>query len=529
MKPVFERNDGPEVYFVLGRAVIMVQHRNTVRRRVTPANLLRQLLRNELIAGNDLLQQGVVAILEASSEEQQRRVISFNPPTMARERSLWSYIYVDIPDTDVKQARLARLLAEVNSAIESDVRQRGNLYIRAVSPDWLLAGAPTHLGGGGPGALPRPYHPSQPNDAGSWHFQLPDQVGDPASLGAGVDVAVLDTAPSACAMAWAYATWGSIDGHPAQLLGPSSVLHVSRAAYADLVEMESYGLKDHQYVMTDHGLFVSSIIHSIAPQANIELIEVLNAYGVGSSRMTADALARLVNEPRTRPLVVNCSLTFIIPQPDELAALQQSDPDLWGWLTPAILEAIRTALQSPCEMLNDQSALMVAAAGNDAHLNNPRPPARYPAAFDTVVGVGALDRDGSITSYSNVADLLTASTASMLTTLGGSFDPSTGPDATGDPNDLPLTDEQNSVLGLYIGDFPQGDNEDGLGLWCGTSFAAPVVSGALAALINGSTTPQQALQQVYAAASTAPVADPSPTGPQPDPAERAFHVVQVVT
>jgi hypothetical protein len=35
------------------------------------------------------------------------------------------------------------------------------------------------------------------------------------------------------------------------------------------------------YRMTDHGLFVAGIIHTIAPQAELHLIEVLNPYGVG--------------------------------------------------------------------------------------------------------------------------------------------------------------------------------------------------------------------------------------------------------
>jgi subtilisin family serine protease len=124
---------------------------------------------------------------------------------------------------------------------------------------------------------------------------------------------------------------------------------------------------------------------------------------------------------------------------------------------------------------------VVAAAGNDRKPDSPWPPARYPAAHPSVLGVGALKHDGDPTEYSNRADI---PPRDGIVTFGG--------DSQG-----VYSDQTNGVVGAYIGSFPDGSpNHDGLASWAGTSFAAPRISGSIAALMSAGHTFASALDQL---------------------------------
>jgi hypothetical protein len=125
-----------------------------------------------------------------------------------------------------------------------------------------------------------------------------------------------------------------------------------------------------------------------------------------------------------------------------------------------------------CDQVYTLDGRVIAAAGNESKGRDHRPGALYPAAFDSVLGVGALaDDDGSVVpaSYSNLAD---KPTNKGITTFGG------------------MPGEKKGILGVYVGDFPKDDqgnlppNENGWAWWCGTSFATPIVSGITAALLS---------------------------------------------
>ena len=58
------------------------------------------------------------------------------------------------------------------------------------------------------------------------------------------------------------------------------------------------------------------------------------------------------------------------------------------------------------------------------------------------------------------------------------------------------------VLGLYIGEFPDGSQNDSKwAWWAGTSFAAPILTGAVASILsrpaNHITTTQDAIKKLY--------------------------------
>ena len=260
---------------------------------------------------------------------------------------------------------------------------------------------------------------------------------------------------------------------------------------------------NHEYLMTDHGLFVSGIIHWLAPQAEFHLYQVLNSYGVGDMLSVTDKLKEFYKGfvLSDQPLVANLSLEFNMPL--EAGHIAPTDSErlgeqilhykpwgiiswicnilylLFGWDIRPWFDRQIQPLSDICDDLNQWGVHVVAAAGNDASTGQPH--ARYPAALNSVLGVGALQKfdlnSNSLpqsASYSNLSD---RPRAVGITALGGE---------AGD----------QGVLGIYIGDFPPNTiigstgttpSKNGWAWWSGTSFAAPIVSGVIARALSAQT------------------------------------------
>ena len=435
----------------------------------------------------------------------------------------FSLVFTEMIDQNADQKQLVALLKELYKELKErkypEASGPNEVVPREVSPNWLVGGASDQIGLGGPGAWPVE-ETSLPS--GSWpKFTLPKSVRlnpPEEEWGANVHVAILDTAPCLHDLVHTYHEWH--ERRPGQhpllesLLKPDGPLHVYPAKYADLQRLENYSARGHRYLMPDHGLFAAGIIHTIARKATLHLIEALNPYGIGDFRSIARGFLQLFQNPEIgRPLIVNCSFTLNIP-------LQgHADPDFDQELLTIPVEHTRGPLQAICDLLAKLQVSVVAAAGNDAEQNNSnddqsRPQARYPAAFESVLGVGALPRTPTKTSegfetasYSNLSD---RPRVSGLVTLGGEPGANEG------------------VLGIYISDFPvyaegcasllkrtlKSDatsrssnwagpghlppslraltldhvkykpNATGWAWWAGTSYAAPIISGILAARGN---------------------------------------------
>jgi subtilisin family serine protease len=353
----------------------------------------------------------------------------------------------------------------------------------AAMPDWLMSGSP-HMGGtGGPGAWPSAVRTPPGKDAWRIRFpQNPDLQPEGVRLGEHVDVAILDAAPSDQVRAYAYHIFKEHDVPEnellTQLLDPEGPLTVLPMPYADRTSIH-YSLTDHRYRMADHGLFVAGLIHSLVPNARLRLYEVLNEFGVGSWETIAGGLAQaLADRDPNRPLIINTSLVLNLPRNSHTAP---EFPD--EWRDPDFIDYASGAVRVIFEQLvQDPHVVIVAAAGNDRLTNNadavnkPRPEARFPAAFADVAGVGALPkelpRDASgrykPASYSNLAD---DPVNVGYMTIGGE-------------------EGTRGLLGVYLDEYPtlrtDGEvqysrNGTGFARWAGTSFAAPIISGALAA------------------------------------------------
>ena len=361
-----------------------------------------------------------------------------------------------------------------------------DVSIRAVSPNWLIGSA----GHGKP-------HPPSP---GSWPleadeadrtFQLISQQGITPFANVqqtGLHVAILDTAPAAGDLEEAYEKWGTPGSLFSRLLDPlTGKLHVHRGINTE-IELMDCSPVGHHYLMSDHGLFIAGIINSIASEATLHLIRVFTPYGSGSTETIAQGLRRLLEDPEIgRPLIVNCSFSLSI----------DNGPDF-----PLELRGMSTSLREIFKSITDTDGMVVVAAvGNDGDRNF----SRYPAIFENVIAVGALDKTLKPATYTN---------------LSGER-PNLGYMAFGgEPG------EGQGVRGIYTSEFPvyaEGclsflwrkltgkgldgwkgpghlppippeftldrlqyrHNTTGHAWWAGTSFAAPIITGFLAARWSG--------------------------------------------
>ena len=428
------------------------------------------------------------------------------------QRGPFSLLYADITKNGkrlgVQQEDLKELLNLI-FLLDDELAKPSNKSLQVVSPIWLMSGSPSDPGGtGGPGGRPSPYDGPSDNAEYKFHFsksflQQYSNYFDP-ECNEHVVVAILDTAPDLSKLDQSFEKWGGDKNHPliSRMLNPDNRLlkvhfdsRVSAPPISDLTYL------DHDYEMNDHGLFVAGIINSLAPHAELHLFQVLNRYGVGDLEIIGETLANVFSQFQDSHLVVNLSLNYSIPLDRAHTKVGKTHtklgrelvPDIFGeeFLGPKRVPWLQRAAKPAeliCDMFYDRKSGIIAAAGNDwddQEPGSPRPKARYPAAFDHVVGVGALTRTFKPASYSNLAD---KPPKDGITTLGGE------------------KDAGNGILGTYIGEFPDGSpNNNGWAWWCGTSFATPIISGLVTAAFscmlaeNPNATTQDAIDIVFAA------------------------------
>ena len=191
----------------------------------------------------------------------------------------------------------------------------------------------------------------------------------------------------------------------------------------------------HEYA--GHGTFVAGIIKCLAPATTIEVEGVLTK---GGAVLESQIAAELAEAVRDKPHLVSISAGTYTYQNHPLVSFE------------ALYTNRRLAK-------GDELPLVVAAAGNDStNLEF------WPAAFPWVVGVGSLDANGKKSKFSNYgrwvdvwaqgSDLVNAFPTGRYTT----YEPQTPPG--------------------IVRDFT------GLAKWSGTSFATPIVTGAIAAYMS---------------------------------------------
>lgn len=149
-----------------------------------------------------------------------------------------------------------------------------------------------------------------------------------------------------------------------------SLSHVDHEQISLIQSSESVGRAN------GHGTAISSIIagitedfQGVAPSAKILSIQVLDEQGVGDVFTLAEAIVTAVDKGSE---VINLSL---------------------GGDTPS------SVLHSAIKYASSKDVLMVAASGNDGFRG-----VSYPARYDEVIGVGALDSDERVANFSNYGE-----------------------------------------------------------------------------------------------------------------------------
>jgi Subtilase family len=176
-----------------------------------------------------------------------------------------------------------------------------------------------------------------------------------------------------------------------------------------------------------HGTFVAGLIEQVAPGTSIDLRRVLHAQGDGDEVQIASAIDALPDPPSTGALL---NLSF--------GGYAMEHP---GLLASAVAGA------------QDRGYVVVASAGNDGTC---RP--TYPAALPGVVAVGAIGPHGPA-PFSNFGPWVRACApgVDLVSTFFAGWNGDASIVSGADPDDF-----------------------SGWACWSGTSFAAPVVVGALA-------------------------------------------------
>jgi hypothetical protein len=186
-----------------------------------------------------------------------------------------------------------------------------------------------------------------------------------------------------------------------------------------------------------HGTFIAGVVRCVAPQTRI-YVEGFAIGGVGGGGiLESDLVVQLEEALRHEPQVIN------------LSAGCRTRYDL-----PSI--ALRKFHH---KHLEDRDCVLVAAAGNDSWAAP-----FWPAAFRWAVGVGSLDRDGRVSSYSNYG--VSADVYALGRNLVNAF-----PDGTFECNETP---DKGDVRVFSTG----------MARWSGTSFSAPVVAALIAREIS---------------------------------------------
>jgi len=386
---------------------------------------------------------------------------------------------IDLYQLSGQEDAVAAAIAAINRAVG-----RGG-SVRA-EPNWL-SGHPWDPTGSPWDPTGSPWDPTGSSGAGSqsappelflkqWAFRQIDLFGaqEPVS-GRGVRLGLFDTSPFDAVEAGG-------DGRTLDWIREPAPLHLTLTNYP--VPAADNSARD----LSNHGLFAAGLAHAVAPAAEIQLIRVLNQNNKGDLFTLNQALFDfiLANMPGQRPegllgVAINLSLGIRVP------------PDEAGFNLPVGVQSLRDVLR----VAHCAGIVVVAAAGNDS-ANRPQPePAQLPANWLPIIGVAGSNQAGQRGCFSNRGDLAAP---------GGDG----RPDRQDPSRCVPANDacDNEDCPTAIIGPVLKTNDNTGFAYWSGTSFAAPLVAG-LAALVmerGGGQLSPQAVRRIIECSLT-PAAD----------------------
>ncbi len=214
-----------------------------------------------------------------------------------------------------------------------------------------------------------------------------------------------------------------------------------------------------------HGTFIAGIVRQTCPDARVLAIRVMPSDGVVDEHQLIIALNKLLVRHAIAQSAKNAD--DIIDVLSLSLGYYREDPD-----DVAYTGVLARTLQSFAEL----GVAVVTAAGNDrtttpmfpAGLASRRKGADVPATSVPLVSVGALNPSGTKALFSNDGPWVSAwrPGANVVSTLPTTFDGSA----------QPVVVTQAGAESLDPDDY-----QGGFGVWSGTSFAAPVLAGEIAA------------------------------------------------
>ncbi|WP_420643952.1 S8 family peptidase [Candidatus Leptofilum sp.] len=364
---------------------------------------------------------------------------------------------------------------------------------------WDVGGSPWDVGGSSTNgamtaALPGFF-------ASQWAFKTIELDGRSGMTGQKVSVGIFDTSPYPDT---------AVPANQAQTinvpeLAPTQALRLQLVHPNGSAELQSAIPDDKKLDVRDHGLFVAGMVNAIAPEANIRLCRVLGPDNRGDLFLllrelfnflveTADLNDEMPEEKMAT--VINLSLGIRIP------------PDWVGVQLPKQVEMLQLMMQ----LANCLNVTVVAASGNDSAESSQPEAANLPAYWPSVIGVAASNQENRRSCFSNQGDIA-APGGDGGTVVKQGFWPIL---QNGfrlfsanlrqrhrivekcQPTLSECNDEDCStgVIGPVLQPvaFKNGDGASNYIYWHGSSFAAPMVAG-LAALVlqkgNWQLTPTQ--------------------------------------
>lgn len=283
------------------------------------------------------------------------------------------------------------------------------------------------------------------------HEPLPPMNPD-ASAGEDVQISVVDTG------LWTDAVTHSTTSSWMDDVSPASPDDIEQVNFAAI----------HKYA--GHGTFVAGIIGCLAPGARIEVEGVLTKAGAVLESEICKQLNHAL-EDADHPQLISISAGTHTRKDFKLLTFEM--------------------LRSTYGLDDGEETLIVAAAGNDKSDQK-----FYPAAFDWVVAVGAVEADGKVCEFSNYGDWVDV-------WAHGSKLVNAFPDGT-----YTCNEPDNIHNGV-----PDVRHFKGMAQWSGTSFSTPIVTGTVAARMSA--TKESSRQAFHALVQSAPKSSDPKAGGKP--------------
>jgi hypothetical protein len=216
--------------------------------------------------------------------------------------------------------------------------------------------------------------------------------------------------------------------------------------------------------VSNHGLFVAGLAHAVAPSSEIYLVRVLEKDGCGTLYQIVEGIRTFMDEILEKEGTLNGTVI-------NLSLGMHLAPDMPDFGFSNAIESLEAQLFEAV----DKGAIVVAAAGNDSYKEAPDAPRvmELPAGYSFVTGVAASNDSRTRACFSN-ADMILGSINTAAPGGDGVYVDESKPCSIPDCK----ADDSNCLISLVYKPKP------GYAYWVGTSFAAPLVSGQEALLLE---------------------------------------------